>query len=773
VLKTVLLDHSRFTLFTILASIWLIIVGLLLFNDFDTKQQEAFSRLDFKTQASAYQFEYDWPEHSLKERQTKDEYLRSFSQGFDPQLYFSVINSNGRVDASSLNNLTQLSYGPLIKKFAANLQQDNHCLVDLRGLQQEPVSACVFYYPHLKVYFVASLHAPRFFDYWIKHSGFFLMALTLALLMFFILFYFLTLQQKKVSAKQYLLTKKYQQQDHDFKRLISNLPGLVYRLKLDDKSLDYVSPGSFQLLGYAPEHFITHGVTPFDLIDPEDQEEYQRLSHAAHFSKKPFELIYRVTALNGEQKWILDRGRCFQGGLNEHFIEGVMLDITERELVRQQIEYLAVQDPLTELYNRYKFNDELVNAVDDCNRKYQKFAMLFIDLDRFKNINDSLGHQLGDRLLRKVASRLRSLIPKEHFLARMGGDEFVILVRFNDHTDEVAELAQQVNQALRKPFNINAYQLSTSCSIGISVCPHDSIHSHVLWRYADTAMYQIKKTGGDGYQFFTEKMGELVQHRINIEHGFIPALENKEFELYFQPQLDINTGVVIGAEALLRWKHPTLGFISPVEFIPVAEETGFIHELGDWIIHQSLSQLERWQKIKPNMTMAVNVSALQITTDFPKKIAKFLHQYNIKPYTLELEITETLLMENIDFVKPLLSEICELGVFFAIDDFGTGYSSLSYLRYLPINKLKIDRAFVLNLENNKDDVVMVKAIIAMARSLNLKVLAEGIETEPQLNILKEQGCGFYQGYYFSRPIEKETFYSLYIKGDATVQSPLS
>ncbi len=772
-IKTLLLDHSRFALFSILASTWLVIVGLLLYNDFESKQREAFSRLEFKTQVSAYQFEHHWPAQNLKKRQIKDEYLQSFSQGFDPLLYFSVININGRVEASSLKNLTQLSYSPIIKKFNVSLDQGSHCLVNLSGLQQETVSACVFYYPSLKVYFVASLHSQRFLDYWIKHSGFFLMALTLGLLMFFILFYLLSLRQKKISKKQHLLTQKHQQQDNDFKRLISNLPGLVYRLRLDDKTLDYVSPGSLQLLGYAPEHFLTHSVTPFDLIDPEDKEEYQRLSHAAHFSQKPFELIYRITTQNGEQKWVLDRGRCFQDGLNEHFIEGVMLDITERELVRQQIEYLAIQDPLTELYNRYKFNDELVNAVDDCNRNHEQFAMLFIDLDRFKNINDSLGHQLGDRLLRKVASRLQSLIPEEYFLARMGGDEFVILARFNENSDEVAELALQVNKALRKPFNIDTYQLRTSCSIGISLCPNDSIHSHVLWRYADTAMYQIKNKGGDGYQFFTKKMGELVQHRINIEHGFIPGLENKQFEIYFQPQIDINTGLVIGAEALIRWKHPTLGFISPAEFIPIAEETGFIHDLGDWIIHQSLSQLSRWQKIKPDMTMAVNVSALQITEDFPQKMANFIQQYNIKPNTLELEITETLLMENIDFVQPLLSEICELGIFFAIDDFGTGYSSLSYLRYLPINKLKIDRAFVLNLESNQEDVAMVKAIIAMAKNLNLSVLAEGIETKPQLSILKEQGCDSYQGYYFSRPVEKETFYSLYINGNETVQSRLS
>jgi len=770
VLKTLLLGHSRFTLLATLASIWLLLVGLLLFNDFEREYQEAYSRLAFKTQASADQFERQWQNLQLEQRLEKNQYLQQFSQGFAPQLHFSVINSSGRVEGSTLKNLTQLSYGPVLEQFIHSLKLGNNCLFSLGGLQAESVSACTFYYPKLKIYFIASLHQQRFLQYWFEHSGFFLMALILGLLIFFVLFYLLSLQQKSTFSKQRQLSQKYQQQDLDFKRLISNLPGLVYRLKLDDKKLDYVSPGCLQLLGYAPEHFLSENVTPFDLIDEQDKEEYRRLSQAAHFSQKPFELIYRITTLNGDQKWVLDRGRCFQGSLGEHFVEGVMLDITERELVRQQIEYLAVQDPLTELYNRYKFNDELVNAVDDCNRKHEHFAMLFIDLDRFKNINDSLGHQLGDRLLRKVASRLQSLIPEQHFLARMGGDEFVILMRYNEQTDEIITLAEQVNRALRKPFNIDAYQLRTSCSIGISLCPGDSTHSHVLWRYADTAMYQIKNRGGDGYQFFTQQMGELVQHRINIEHGFIPGLENKQFELYFQPQIDINTGLVVGAEALIRWKHPTLGFISPAEFIPVAEETGFIHDLGDWIIHQALSQLARWQKIQPNMTMAVNVSALQITADFPAKMENFLKQYDILPSTLELEITETLLMENIDFVQPLLSKICDLGIYFAIDDFGTGYSSLSYLRYLPINKLKIDRAFVLNLENNQEDVAMVKAIIAMAKNLNLKVLAEGIETKSQLNILKEQGCDAYQGYYFSRPVEKETFYSLYIDGTAAVQS---
>jgi EAL domain-containing protein (putative c-di-GMP-specific phosphodiesterase class I) len=283
-------------------------------------------------------------------------------------------------------------------------------------------------------------------------------------------------------------------------------------------------------------------------------------------------------------------------------------------------------------------------------------------------------------------------------------------------------------------------------------------------------MYQVKNRGGDGYQFFTNEMGDLVQHRITIEHGFVPALENNQFELVYQPQVDIHSGEVIGAEALIRWHHPDLGFISPAEFIPIAEETGFIHDLGDWIIKEALNQLSKWQSHDKNISLAVNVSALQITEEFPEKIDAWVRQYNLRPFSLELEITESLLMENIEFVLPLLNQICEKNIRFAIDDFGTGYSSLSYLRYLPIDKLKIDRAFVMNLEQSEDDVALVRAIVAMAKNLNLKVLAEGIETQPQLEILQTQGCEAYQGYYFSKPVDKDTFYSLYINTSTNVQS---
>jgi diguanylate cyclase (GGDEF)-like protein/PAS domain S-box-containing protein len=762
VLGLSLLGHPHGRILAVLATVWLCVVGFLVIGSYQHDQDFAYKRLYNKSESAFIQFERHWPDLKLDSEAEQITYLNRLSEHFKPSLNFSIIAENGRIVSSTLHNLNQLSYSPVIYQFKNAQNSGELCIYDLSSLQAHSVNACANYLKNAKVYLIVSIHKDDLISYWAEHNLYLIGAVIIGILTFLILYYILSRQQITLMHKQNVVVKNYRQQGSDFKRLLSNLPGLVYRLQVKNKKMDYVSPGSMQLLGYSPDYFIDNDVTPFSLIEEGDRHDFNRQSHAAHFSLKPFELIYRLKTIHGERKWVLDRGRCYIDQHGVQFVEGVILDITERELVRQQIEYLAIQDPLTELYNRYKFNDELVNAVDDANRRHEHFAMLFIDLDRFKTINDSLGHQLGDRLLRKVASRLQSIIPKQHFLGRMGGDEFVILMRSIGHVSEVEILARNINRSLRKPFSIDNYQLRTSCSIGISLCPDDSTHSHILWRYSDTAMYQVKNRGGDGFQFFTAEMGEVVQHRIKIEHAFVPALENKEFELHYQPQVDIKTNRVIGAEALIRWHHPTLGFISPVEFIPIAEETGFINELGDWIINEALVQLAKWTKIDKDFTMAINVSAIQIKEDFPKKLNNLLMQHNVYASNVELEITESLLMENIDFVQPLLTTIKELGVKFAIDDFGTGYSSLSYLRYLPIDKLKIDRAFIMNLESNQADVAMAKSIITMAKNLNLKVLAEGIETIAQLDILIAQECDSYQGYYFGRPVDKDKFYSLYI-----------
>ncbi|GAA6136134.1 hypothetical protein NBRC116188_29240 [Oceaniserpentilla sp. 4NH20-0058] len=735
-------------------------ISSLLISSYQADKVDAFHRLSFKAEAAFTQFERHWLDLESTSPAMKNDYLHQLAHNFKPTLHFSALTTHGKVIASSLNNLTQLSYGPVIKQFEMAIDHGQSCLLILNGLQQRSVSGCGFL--HDNIFFIASLQNSDIFKYWIKKEIYFICFSFLSLLLLLTII-FLNHRQKQNSQKDYnQLKSNISKQDDDFKRLVSNLPGVLYRLKLSDQSLDYLSHGSAQLLGYPPEYFLKNQITPFDLIDKDDQSSFKQESKSAHFSLKPFEMVYRVLTAQKEHKWILDRGRCYELTPGDYYVEGVMLDITERELVRQQIEYLAVQDPLTELFNRFRFNDELVQAVSHAKMTNEVLAMLFIDLDRFKTINDSLGHQLGDRLLQKVAQRLQTILPEHHFLARMGGDEFVILMRNVKKTSDIETLANGINQHLRRVFRIDTYELHTSCSIGISICPEHSEHSHILWRYADTAMYQVKNRGGDGFQFFTQEMGDMVQHRINIEHSFIPSFENRYFELYYQPQVDINTNELLGCEALIRWFHPEMGSISPVEFIPIAEETGFIQTLGNWILEQCFAQLKIWHQFKSDFVMCINISAAQITPDLPNRLHKLLQDNAIPATSIELEITESLLMENIDYILPILNEIQDIGIRFAIDDFGTGYSSLSYLRYLPINKLKIDRAFVMNIENNQDDIAMVKAIVAMAKSLNLITLAEGIETESQLKLLQSLHCERYQGYYFNKPLDSDTFESLYM-----------
>lgn len=741
---------------------WLVVVSTLLLLSYKAEKKEAFEYLALESNTTFSQIKHHWPDVQPSSQQEKNAYLISLSSQLKPKLHVSVISTQGKVIASSLHNLTQLSYGPVVNRIQSILHSSRRCTKYLTHLQIEPVNACGYKLNDSSL-FVVTLHFDDVFSYWLVNQVFFLILSLISLCVIFIVLY-LNHKYKNNALDNYKqLEFDIKKQNNDFKRLIGNFPGVLYRLKLSDHSLNYLSPGSYELLGHPPEYFFKHNLTPFDLIDEEDQSTFKQERKAAHFSLKPFEMVYRISTPTNEHKWVLDRGRSYESEKNAFYIEGVMLDITERELVRQQIEFLAIQDPLTELYNRFRFNDELVQAVSHAKMTDEHFAMLFIDLDRFKNINDSLGHQLGDRLLQHVAQRLLDSLPAQHFLARMGGDEFVILMRDINTTQEVEKLAKSINGRLRQVFKIDSNELHTSCSIGISVCPEHSEHSHILWRYADTAMYQVKNRGGDGYQFFTQEMGDMVQHRINIEHSFIPSFESQQFELFYQPQVDIHTNQLLGCEALIRWHHPEMGSISPVEFIPIAEETGFIHVLGEWILEQSIKQLKEWRAVQPNFIMCINISAAQITPDLPNRLYKLIQTHGIRCDSIELEITESLLMENIDLILPILNEIKDLGISFAIDDFGTGYSSLSYLRYLPINKLKIDRAFIKNIEKNQDDVAMVKAIVAMAKNLNLITLAEGIETPSQRELVQSLACERYQGYLFSKPLDANSFSKLYMQ----------
>ena len=564
------------------------------------------------------------------------------------------------------------------------------------------------------------------------------------------------------------------EQERTLKLLVSNIPGIVYRIRIPDYQVLFITDGCQELLGHSAHSYLSGDKNPFDSIHEDDQDILIKHADSINSSKKQYENVFRITAPNGELKWIMDRGRAINADSNSVdsknlkekktiFLEGIFLDITEHMLSQQQVEYLATRDPLTELANRYSFNDELINRIGQF-REEKQIALLFIDLDRFKTINDSLGHQVGDRLLKLVAERLQQCISEDDLLARLSGDEFMVMMVNPINIDDIKNLAVTINKSLSQTFAIDYYKLNTSCSIGISIYPQDSIESHTLMRNADTAMFSAKASGGNHYQFYTEELNQRANNRLTIETELRRAIKENEFVVHYQPQVNADTGSLEGAEALVRWMHPTAGLVSPIEFIPVAEETGLIRDIGDWVLEESCRTFKQWNgEADLNLSVAVNVSVRQIDDSFIVTIADILQKTGMKADQLELEITESLLMENVEDNIRILESINQLGVRFAMDDFGTGYSSLSYLRQFPISKLKVDRSFVNDITDEPDDEAIIRAIIAMGKTLKLKIIAEGVENHQQLILLQAMGCNSYQGYFFSKPLTAEDFYNKYIK----------
>lgn len=569
------------------------------------------------------------------------------------------------------------------------------------------------------------------------------------------------------------------EQKNTLQLLTSNLPGIIYRVRIPDYKVLFITEGCHELLGYSANVYLSGQKTPFDDIHEDDQELLVKHANSMNGLQPRYEHIFRINNPNGELKWVMDRGRAIKqpdnssdnenDKKNHGYLEGILVDITEHMYSQQQVEYLATRDPLTELANRYLFNDELVNHIDRY-RDNTSIALLFIDLDRFKTINDSLGHQIGDRLLKVVAQRLKDCVDDNDVLARLGGDEFMIMMKNPSNIDAVKKLAETINTAVNKSYEIDYYKLNTSCSIGISMYPQNSSESHILLRDADTAMYSAKAKGGNSYEFYTDEMNQKVNSRLTIENELRRAIQENEFEVHYQPQVNLHTGKLEGAEALIRWVHPTAGLVSPIEFIPIAEETGLIKDIGDWVLEQACNTFQKWNlEAGLDLTVAVNVSAVQLNDEFVSRVHEIIKDSGFSSDHLELEITESMLMDNVKENIRILENISQQGVRFAMDDFGTGYSSLSYLRQFPINKLKIDRSFVNDITDDSDDEAIIRAIIAMGQTLKLQVIAEGVENQQQLSLLQSMGCDSYQGYYFSKPLTVADFYKKYIQS-ATANS---
>lgn len=531
--------------------------------------------------------------------------------------------------------------------------------------------------------------------------------------------------------------------------------------------------GTQAILGQLPDSFI--GATTWETTAGTEGNDWD--SHktvlAAHQAFTDFE--YKVRLDDGTIAW-----RCISGEplFDGHRIfvgyRGTCKDITQRKEVEERIRFLALHDALTGLPNRALLLDRLDQATNYAVRNGNEVWVLFVDIDRFKFVNDSVGHRGGDLVINMIANRLQSTVRDVDTVARLGGDEFVLVFRHGGEESMTIDAIHRVMNAVKEPLRFDGHEFFLSCSIGVAVFPTDGTTSEVLMERADTAMYLAKELGRNNFQFYTSEMNARLMERLSIEKDLRNAIEHQEFFLQYQPQVDLRTGQIIGMEALIRWQHPTLGTVMPSRFIGLAEEAGLIEFIGDWVLQNACRQLKLWERAGyRNLRIAVNLSARQFT---PKKlvqsISRVLAETEISPCLLELELTEGLLMNNVEEAIEILYELRSLGVQMSIDDFGTGYSSLAYLKRFPIDVLKIDQSFIRDMVSDSDDAVIVKSVISLAHNLKLRVVAEGVETKEQLTYLRELDCDVIQGYFFSEPVSAEVFTQL-LGADKRLQQPVS
>ncbi|MFC0215354.1 EAL domain-containing protein [Paenibacillus chartarius] len=436
--------------------------------------------------------------------------------------------------------------------------------------------------------------------------------------------------------------------------------------------------------------------------------------------------------------------------------------MNERRKAEEKIVHMAYHDSLTNLPNRLLFNDRMNQAFQRAREAGKQAAIIFFDLDRFKVINDTLGHHVGDQLLRDLAKKLKSFVREQDVVARYSGDEFMILMHDIAHIDEVTEFVKGLPKVLREPFIYDEQELFVTASIGITLFPDDGTDGDTLIKNADIAMYRAKEKGGNNFQLYHPEMNKRSLHRLNLEIHLRKAVEKEEFHVYYQPLVDLGTGKIFGMESLVRWKHPEWGMVSPGEFIPLAEETGLIVPLGSWVLKEACKQTYAWSLMGyPRLCVSVNISMNQFhQPNFVQLIEDTLRETKLHPSQLCLEITETVAMKNVSYIMETMENLKKIGVQISIDDFGTGYSSLSYLKKFRVHTLKIDQSFIRDITVDEDSAAIVTALIAMSRKLKIKSLAEGVETPEQLRFLKDQGCDEIQGYIFSTPLAPDQFEEL-------------
>ncbi|MBE9610457.1 bifunctional diguanylate cyclase/phosphodiesterase [Chitinilyticum piscinae] len=539
----------------------------------------------------------------------------------------------------------------------------------------------------------------------------------------------------------------------------------LFDLPLEGRRAAITSPEYDRMLGYQPGELAETFDKWKDQVHPQDRE--QTIGALRDYfvgNSTQFAVEYRRRLKSGEYRWFLSRGRFVEfdyRGKPTRLI-GTMTDITERKEAQERITELANFDLVTGLANRNLLRDELRLALAAAERFGRHLAVLFLDLDRFKTINDSLGHTAGDMVLSQVASRLRAEVGKADILARLGGDEFVVVLTDIAGPLAASAIADRILASFAVPFELEAGGFASSTSIGISIFPDDGADADTLIRNADVAMYQAKASGRGNYQFFTADMNTRASERLVLETSMRRGLVQNEFVLYFQPQASLEDGRIVGAEALIRWQHPEQGMIPPGKFIPVAEESRLIVPLGSWVLEEACRHAASWvAKGLPPLTVAVNLSPMQFSQPgLVQQVRDCLERYGLPPERLELEVTESVVMQDVDQVAATLDAFNALGVKLSIDDFGTGYSSLSYLKRFAFDKLKVDQSFVRDLSDDPNDTAIVLAIIGLGKTLGMSVLAEGVETQAQLKFLREAETDSIQGFLFSRPVPEPDFVEL-------------
>ena len=524
-------------------------------------------------------------------------------------------------------------------------------------------------------------------------------------------------------------------------------------------NLTYASPSLERVMGYEVDGLKGLDVLSFVHSDdfPDVTKSFKR---AADGTNEDVPIEFKARHSDGSWRVLECASRRVTRG-SEWSVAINFRDITERKRAEETIRFMAYHDALTGLPNRDLLQDRLDQALNQARRQNSHLAVIFLDIDRFKTVNDSVGHPGGDDLLRRVAERLSHTCREGDTLARVGGDEFVVLLPQVDTVQEAVSVATRVLDDLREPVVLTSQEFRVSASVGLAVFPDDGRDVATLIRNADTAMYRAKEQGGDNIQLYAPSMNAAILARLSMERELSTALERGEFVLYYQPLATVSSNEVIGAEALIRWRHPDQGLVVPDRFIPLAEETGLIVPIGNWVLEEACRQAADWEKLRPGFRVAVNVSARQLKEhNFVALVSEAIWKTGVSTSAIEIEVTETAATESPEQLAQTLAALQNMGIATAIDDFGTGYSSLSHLKRLPVTKLKIDRSFTQDVTDDGNDAAIARATIAMAHSLRLMVVAEGIEDEAQLRFYRKQGCDEYQGFLLARPEPAEAITEL-------------